>query len=131
MANSDDSSKVLEGTTIVFGFWACTANGTGGYTSHLIAPEESKTPDDEQLADSPPKLGEKPSIQVSPLSNSASAGNVPTPTHLGESAESDITPDFENFQFSETLGKYVAYLKSIKRAQIVNSELLDGVDRVS
>ena len=96
MANSDHSSKVLEGTTIVFGFWACTANGTGGYTSHLIAPEESKTPDDEQLADSPPKLGEKPSIWVSFALNSESARNAPAPSRHGESVEPDVAPDFEN-----------------------------------
>ena len=66
-----------------------------------------------------------------PTSNSEGAGNDPTPTHLGESTEPDVTPDSKNFQFSETFGKYVAYLKSIKRPRVVNSELLDGVDRVS
>jgi hypothetical protein len=39
--------------------------------------------------------------------------------------------DFEKPHFSETLKKYVTYLKSIKRPKINNSELLDGVDRVS
>ena len=57
--------------------------------------------------------------------------NVSTPTQIHESAESDANSDSENFQFSKTLGKYVAYLKSIKRPKVVNSELLDGVDRVS
>ena len=28
---------MLESTTFVFGSWACTANGSGGFTSHLIA----------------------------------------------------------------------------------------------
>ena len=54
-----------------------------------------------------------------------------TPTHIHELAEFDANSNSENFQFSETLGKYMAYLKSIKRPKIVNSELLDGVDRVS
>jgi hypothetical protein len=35
------------------------------------------------------------------------------------------------FTFPKPSEKYVAYLKSIKRPKIVNSELLDGVDRVS
>ena len=39
--------------------------------------------------------------------------------------------DSEKPHFSETLGKYVTYLKSIKRPKINNSKLLDGVDRVS
>ena len=52
-----------------------------------------------------------------------------TPIH--ELAEFDTNSDSENPHFSETLGKYVAYLKSIKRPKIVNLELLDGVDRVS
>ena len=51
--------------------------------------------------------------------------NVSIPTQTHESAESDANSSPENFQFSETLGKYVAYLKSIKRPKIVNSELLD------
>ena len=63
--------------------------------------------------------------------NSDIAENVSTPTRIHELAESDINSDFENLHFSETLGKYVTYLKSIKRPKIVNTELLDGVDRVS
>ena len=57
--------------------------------------------------------------------------NVSTPTQIHKSAESDSDSDTENLQFSETLGKYVANFKSIKCPKIVNSELLDGVDRVS
>jgi len=62
---------------------------------------------------------------------SDSDGNKPAPTRFGGSIESDVTPDSKNFQFSDTLGKYVAYLKSIKRPRVSNSELLDGVDQVS
>ena len=54
-----------------------------------------------------------------------------TPTRIHELAESDTNTDHENLHFFETLEKYVTYLKSIKRPKIVNSELLDGVDRVS
>ena len=57
--------------------------------------------------------------------------NVSTPTRTHESVESDTNSDPRNLHFSKTLGKYVAYLKSIKCPKIVNSELFDGVDRVS
>jgi len=59
------------------------------------------------------------------------AENVSTPTRIHESVEFDTNSDSENPHFSETLEKYMAYLKSIKRPKIDNSELLDGVDRVS
>jgi len=103
------------------------------FTGHLIAPKEPKENLDNQLAETAdaPKLCEKSSNQASPTLKSKSLGNVSIPTRSGESAESDSNPDSENFQFSQTLGKYVAYLKSIKHPKIVNSELLDGVDRVS
>ena len=57
--------------------------------------------------------------------------NMSTPTRIRELAESDTNSDPENLHFSETLGKYVTYLRTIKRPKIVNSELFDGVDRVS
>ena len=57
--------------------------------------------------------------------------NVSTPTRIHESDESDTNSVSKNLQFFDTLGKYVAYLKSIKRPKIVNSQLLDEVDRVS
>ena len=126
MADSNNSN-MLESTTIVFGSWACTANGSGGYTSYLIALEEPRTTNDEQLAE----LREKPSTRVPSTLNSGSVGNVPAPTSHGESDEPGVVPDSENFQFSETLRKYVAYLKSLKHPRVSNSELLDGVDQVS
>ena len=73
--------------------------------------------------------GEKPSNQVSPASNSEGAGNYLTPTRLGEPTEPDESPSSEIFQFSET--QKIPYLKSIKRPRVDNSEVLDGVDRVS
>ena len=57
--------------------------------------------------------------------------NVSTPTRLFGLVEFDTNSDSEKPHFSETLGKYVTYLKSIKRPKINNSELVDGVDRVS
>ena len=54
--------------------------------------------------------------------------NVSTPTRTYESVEFDTNSDSENLHFSETLEKYMAYLKSIKRPKLVNHELLDGVD---
>ena len=97
MAESSDANNVPEGATLVFGSWALTANGSGCVTGHLIAPKEPKTIVDGRLTKSSPELGGKSSTQASPAFNSKSAGNAPTPTHLGESAEADITPDSENF----------------------------------
>ena len=48
-----------------------------------------------------------------------------TLTQIREMVDSDANFNSENLQFSETLGKYIAYLKSIKCPKIVNSELLD------
>ena len=51
---------MLEGTTFIFSSWTCTTNGSGGYTSHLITPEESETTNNkqDQLADYSSKLNE-------------------------------------------------------------------------
>jgi hypothetical protein len=35
MANFGDSSFVPKGTTLIFDSWVCTANGSGGFDSHL------------------------------------------------------------------------------------------------
>jgi hypothetical protein len=40
MAGSSDANIVLEGTTLVFGSWDCMADGSGGFSSHLIAHKE-------------------------------------------------------------------------------------------
>ena len=57
--------------------------------------------------------------------------SVSTPTQIHESVESDTNSDSKKLHFSETLGKYLTNLKSIKCPKINNSELLVGVDRVS
>ena len=38
MAGPSNANGVPEGTTFVFGSWACTADGTGGFSSHLVMP---------------------------------------------------------------------------------------------
>jgi len=45
MAESSAANTVPEGTTLIFGSWACTADGMGGISSHLIMPKalEAKT----------------------------------------------------------------------------------------
>jgi len=43
MAKSSDANTVPEGTTLVFGSWARTADGSGGFTGHLIVSKEPKT----------------------------------------------------------------------------------------
>ena len=63
--------------------------------------------------------------------SSDNAENVSTLTQTLESVEFGVNSDSENLHFSKILRKYVDYLKSIKRPKIVNSELLDGVNRVS
>jgi len=63
--------------------------------------------------------------------NSNITENMSTPTRTHELAEFDTNSDSENLHFSETLRKYVTYLKSIKCPKIVNTELLNGVDQVS
>ena len=54
-----------------------------------------------------------------------------TPTRTIGSVEFDTNSDSEKRHFFKTLRKYVTNLKSIKCPKINNSELLDGVDRVS
>jgi hypothetical protein len=39
------------GTTFVFGSWVCIANGSGGFSIHLIDPVSAKTPRQEQLGE--------------------------------------------------------------------------------
>ena len=130
MAESSNANNVPEGTTLVFGFWACTADGSGGFSSHLVVPNsaELKTINQPVEICKTAELDEK----EAPLElDSDITENVSTPNRIHELAESDTNSDSENLHFSKILRKYVDYLKSIKCPKIVNSELLDGVDRVS
>ena len=130
MAGSSNANDMPDGTTLVFGSWACTADGSGGFSSHLATPNSPKPKTISQLADirESADLDKK---RVLPELNSDNPENVSTPTRTLGSVEFDTTSDSEKLHFFETLGKYLTYLKTIKRPKINNSELLGGVDRVS
>ena len=51
MAESTDANNVPEGTTLVFGSWACMADGSDGFSSHLVTPDSPKPKTTPQLAD--------------------------------------------------------------------------------
>ena len=123
MAGSSDANNVP-------GSWAGTADGSGGFSSHLLMPELPELKSINQSAETC-KAAELDGKRALLELGSDSTENVSTPTQIHGTAESDTNFDPENLHFSETLGKYVAYLKSIKHPKILNSELLDGVDRVS
>ena len=42
MAGSSDADNVPEGTTLIIGSWACTADRLGGFSSHLVTPNSPK-----------------------------------------------------------------------------------------
>ena len=117
MAGSNDVNNVPEGTS-------------GNFSSHLVMLNSPKPKTTSQSADVC-EFAELDGKQAPPELSSNIPENVLTPTRILELAESDTNSDPENLQFSETLRKYLTYLKSIKRPKINNSELFDGVDRVS
>ena len=94
MAGPSDANNVPEGTTLVFGSWACTADGTGGFSSHLVMPNSPKPKTTVQLVDirKPADLDEK---RVLPELNSDNPENVSTPTRTLGSAEFDTNSDSE------------------------------------
>ena len=92
MAESSDANNMPEGTTLIFGSWAFTADGSGGFTGHLIAPKEPEAKIDDQPPETS-KLGKK----SSPTLDSETAENASTPTRPCESAESDANSNSENF----------------------------------
>ena len=61
MAGSSDANNVPKGTTLVFGSWACMADGSGGFSSHLVMPNSPKLKTTVQLTDirKPADLDEK------------------------------------------------------------------------
>jgi len=130
MAGSSDANNVPEGTTLVFGSWACTADESGGFSSHLVTPNSPKskiTPQPADICENSDLDGKRVLLELS----SDNTENMSTPTRVLELAESDTNSDPEKSHFSETHGKYLTCLKSIKRSRINNSELLNGVNRVS
>ena len=130
MAGSSDANSVPKGTTLVFGSWACTADVSGGFSSHLVTPNSPKPKTTSQLADirETVDIDEKGALLEL---GSDYIENVSTPTRTLGSVEFDTNSDSEKPHFSETLGKCVTYLKSIKHPKINNSELLDGLNQVS
>ena len=100
MARSSDANSVPEGTTLVFGSWSYTADGSGGFSSHLITPKASESKTNNQSAEisDTAKLGRDQALLELDLDITK---NVSTPTRTHESAESDANSDPENFQFSE------------------------------
>jgi hypothetical protein len=113
-----------------FGSWACTADGSGSFSNHLATPISPKPKTISQLADirESADLDEK---GVLPELDSDNPENVSTPTRTLGSVEFDTNSDSEKLHFSETLGKYLTHLNTIKHPKIENSELLDGVNQVS
>ena len=52
MASFDFSFPAIDvGTTFVLGSWVCIADGSGGFSSHLINPTSMKTPRQGQLGE--------------------------------------------------------------------------------
>ena len=125
MAESSDANNVPEGTTLIFGSWACTADRSGGFSSHLVTPNSPKPKTTTHLADIC-KTADLDKKRV--LLKLGPDKNMSTPTRPFELAESGTNFDTEETHFSETLRKYLTHLKTIKRPKINNSELLGGVD---
>ena len=119
MAGSSDANDMPEGTTLVFGSWAYTADGTGGFSSHLVTPNLPKSKTRSQLADisESADLDEK---RVLPELDSDNPENMSTQNRTPGLVEFDINSDSEKPHFSKTLGKYLAHLKTIKCPKIKN-----------
>ena len=130
MAGSSDANDVPEGTTLIFGSWACTADGTGGFSSHLVTPNSPKSKTNSQVADTR-KSADLDGKRVLLELDSDNPGNMSTPTRTLGSVEIDTNSNPEKPHFSKTIGKYLTHLKTIKCPKIKNSELLGGVDQVS
>ena len=81
MAGSSDANNMPEGTTLIFDSWAYTADGTGGFSSHLVTPNSPKSKTRSQLADirESADLDEK---RVLPELDSDNPGNVTTQNEL-------------------------------------------------
>ena len=93
IAGSSDANNVLEGTTLVFSSWACTANGSSGFSSHLVTPNSPEL----KTINQPAKICKTAELdrKQAPLElNSDIAENVSTPTRIHELAEFDTNSDF-------------------------------------
>ena len=119
MAGSSNANNVPEGTTLVFGSWACTADGMGGFSSHLVTPNSPKLKTRSQLIDVH-EFADLDEDRVPPELDSDKPGNMSTQNRIPGFVEFDINSDSEKPHFSKTLGKYLAHLKTIKRPKIKN-----------
>ena len=95
MAGSSDANSVPTGTTLVFGSRACMADGSGGFSSHLITPKATESETNNQPAEISitAKLGRDQAAVELDLDITE---NVSTPTRTHESAESDANFGPEN-----------------------------------
>jgi hypothetical protein len=120
MAGSSNANNMPEGTTLVFGSWACTADGTGGFSNHLVTPNSHKPRTRSQLAGicESADLDEK---RVLPELDSDNPENMSTSTRTLGSVEFDTNSDSKKPHLSKTLGKYLTHLKTIKCPKIKNS----------
>ena len=130
MAGSSDANNMPKGTTLIFVFWACMADGSGGFSSHLVPPDSPKPKTTPQLADIR-EFADLDEKRVLSELDSDNPENVSTLIRTLDSVEFDTNSDSERLHFFETLKKYLTHLKTIKRPKIKNTELLDGVNRVS
>ena len=103
MARSSDANNEPEGTTLVFGSWACTADGTGDLSSHHVMPNSPKSKTRSQLTDirESADLDEK---RVLPKLDSDNPRNMTTQNQTLGLVEFDTNPDSEKPHFSKTLG---------------------------
>ena len=87
MAESIDINTVPEGTTLVFGSWACTTDGSGGFSGHLIPCKGPEAKLDDQpagTADAPKLSGNR----ALPELDSENLRNMSTPTR----ATGEVSP---------------------------------------
>ena len=104
MAGPSNANGVPEGTTFIFGSWACTADGTGGFSSHLVTPNSPKLKTHSQLADirESADLGEK---RVPPELNSDNPETCQLRPELSVQSSSTQTPIPKNLTFPKPLEK--------------------------
>jgi hypothetical protein len=104
MAGSSNANNVPGGKTLLFGYWACTADGSGSFSSHLVtlnSPELKTINQPAEICKTAELDGKQAPLEL----NSDIIENVSTPTRIHELAESDANSDSENLHFSKTLGK--------------------------
>ena len=95
MAGSSDANNVPEGTTLVFGTWACTVNGSGGFSSHLVTPNLPELKTYNQPAEIC-KTAELDGKQAPLELSSDIPENMSTPTRIRELAKSDTNSNPKN-----------------------------------